>query len=88
MLRHDTHYADKARRISELTRDVSEAVAASDIAVLNKLQQPMKVAFHAPCSLQHGQKLAGVVEAQLTALGYELCAIMDAHLCCGAAGTD
>ena len=87
LLRHDNHYADKARRISNLTRDVSEAVVASDIAELNKLQQPIKVAFHAPCSLQHGQKLAGVVEAQLTALGYELCEIKDAYLCCGAAGT-
>ncbi|WP_455221619.1 glycolate oxidase subunit GlcF [Kaarinaea lacus] len=87
LLRLDNGYADKARRISELARDVSEVVASTDIAGLRKLDQSMKVAFHAPCSLQHGQKLAGVVEAQLTALGYELCAIKDAHLCCGAAGT-
>jgi len=87
LLRHDKHYAEKARRISELTRDVSEVVAAADVAGLKKLSQPIKVAFHAPCSLQHGQKLSGVVEAQLTALGYELCAVKDAHLCCGAAGT-
>lgn len=87
LLRRDNSYADKARRISELTRDVSEVVASTDIAELKKLEQPMKVAFHAPCSLQHGQKLAGVVEAQLSKLGYDLCAVKDAHLCCGAAGT-
>jgi glycolate oxidase iron-sulfur subunit len=87
LLRHDTHYAEKARCISDLTRDVSEVVAAADVAGLKKLNRPIKVAFHAPCSLQHGQKLAGVVEAQLTALGYELCTVKDAHLCCGAAGT-
>jgi len=87
LLRHDPHYAEKAQRISELTRDISEVVAEVGITGLRKANQSIKVAFHAPCSLQHGQKLTGVVEAQLTALGYELCAIKDAHLCCGAAGT-
>jgi glycolate oxidase iron-sulfur subunit len=87
LLRHDRLYAEKARRISQLAKDISEVVAAAGIKNLKKLEQPLKVAFHAPCSLQHGQKLPGIVESQLTALGYELTTIKDAHVCCGAAGT-
>ncbi len=87
LLRHDNGYAEKARRISELAKDASEAMAAAGVEKLHKLERPVKVAFHAPCSLQHGQKLPGIVESQLTALGYELTTIKDAHLCCGAAGT-
>jgi glycolate oxidase iron-sulfur subunit len=45
-----------------------------------------RVVFHPPCSLQHGQKIRGVVEALLTALGAELLPVNDAHLCCGSAG--
>ncbi|WP_455208223.1 glycolate oxidase subunit GlcF [Kaarinaea lacus] len=87
LLRHDSRYAEKAERISQLAKDISEVVVAANVAQLNQLEQPIKVAFHAPCSLQHGQKLAGVVEAQLSALGYQLTSVQDAHLCCGAAGT-
>jgi glycolate dehydrogenase iron-sulfur subunit len=46
-----------------------------------------RVAFHAPCTLQHGLKLGGRVEEILEALGLELTAVADAHLCCGSAGT-
>ncbi|WP_455220187.1 glycolate oxidase subunit GlcF, partial [Kaarinaea lacus] len=87
LLRHDNKYAAKAARISELARDVSEVLADTSLEKLKKLPQPINVAFHAPCSLQHGQKLMGVVELQLSALGYELKPVADAHLCCGAAGT-
>ena len=45
------------------------------------------MAFHAPCSLQHGLKIRGVVEQLLSAAGYELTLVADAHLCCGSAGT-
>jgi glycolate oxidase iron-sulfur subunit len=46
-----------------------------------------KIAFHSPCSLQHGQQIRGTVEALLEAAGYELTYVADAHLCCGSAGT-
>jgi glycolate oxidase iron-sulfur subunit len=46
-----------------------------------------RVAFHSPCTLQHAQKIRGVVEALLTAAGYQLSPVADPHLCCGSAGT-
>jgi glycolate oxidase iron-sulfur subunit len=45
------------------------------------------MAFHAPCSLQHGLKIRGVVEQLLSAAGFDLAPVADAHLCCGSAGT-
>ena len=47
----------------------------------------MRVAFHPPCTLQHGQAITGRVEALLRRFGAQLCAVPDAHLCCGSAGT-
>ena len=87
LLRHDKQYAEKAQKISQLAKDVSEVVAEANVENLKKLEQPVNIAFHAPCSLQHGQKLMGVVESQLSSLGYQLQPIADAHICCGAAGT-
>jgi glycolate oxidase iron-sulfur subunit len=49
--------------------------------------QAARIAFHAPCTLQHGQRLGGVVENILRQCGFELSAVQDAHLCCGSAGT-
>jgi len=46
-----------------------------------------RIAFHAPCTLQHGQKLSGSVESLLRGVGYELMPVADAHLCCGSSGT-
>jgi glycolate oxidase iron-sulfur subunit len=87
LMRHDKKYSEKAQKISQLAKDVSEVLAEANLETLKKLEQPVKVAFHAPCSLQHGQKLMGVVESQLSALGYQLQPVADAHICCGAAGT-
>ncbi len=87
-LKHDPHYGDKAARVSELTRDLSEIVASEPIS--DAIRRPpgnRRVAFHAPCTLQHGQKLGGVVEQILTQAGFELVPVADAHLCCGSAGT-
>ena len=92
MLAHDPAYAEKARRVSELVRDISEIIVG-DAEKLKALIPhpssliPKPVAFHAPCSLQHGLKLKGTVEALLTDLGYTLTPVADAHLCCGSAGT-
>ncbi|MDH5539390.1 MAG: heterodisulfide reductase-related iron-sulfur binding cluster, partial [Rhizobacter sp.] len=89
-LAHDPDYADKARRVSELTRDLSELL--TDLVPLLKPRlgplQNHRLAFHPPCSLQHGQQLRGGVESGMKALGFDVkLATNDAHLCCGSAGT-
>lgn len=86
LLADDPVYADKAARVSELTRDISEVIATEDLSVLN-FNTRIKVAFHSPCTLQHGQQLNGKVEAILSQLGFQLTEIPDSHLCCGSAGT-
>jgi glycolate oxidase iron-sulfur subunit len=90
LLRHDRDYAAKAARVSELAKDISEVVAAERAAIAAKLVPApggAKIAFHSPCSLQHGLKLNGVVEPVLRDAGYSLTMVPDAHLCCGSAGT-
>jgi glycolate oxidase iron-sulfur subunit len=88
LLRDDPVYAAKAKRVSELTKDLSEVLAKEDLSPLKTGIQPgMKVAFQSPCTLQHGQKLNGVVEQILTDLGFALTPVPDGHLCCGAAGS-
>ncbi|MGD8559295.1 MAG: glycolate oxidase subunit GlcF [Gammaproteobacteria bacterium] len=87
LLRHDSAYAKKAQRVSELAQDLSETITGLDTGALTPLEQAKKVAFHSPCTLQHGQKLVDVVEPLLQQLGYQLTPVSDAHLCCGAAGT-
>ena len=88
LLHADPAYADRARRVSALTRDLSEIVAKDDLARLRSDVPPgMKIAFQSPCTLQHGQKLNGVVEQLLRDLGFVLLPVAEAHLCCGSAGT-
>jgi len=72
-----------------MTRDLSEFLAASTSELSAKFSSATKprIAFHPPCTLQHTQKIRGVVESILTALGAELVAVPDSHLCCGSAGT-
>jgi len=86
LLRDDPAYADKAARVSALTRDLAEVLAGEDLSVL-KTGPGRRIAFHPPCSLQHGQKVRGVIEGMLTRLGHELLPVDEAHLCCGSAGT-
>jgi len=86
----DPDYADKARRISALTRDLSELLPDIVAALQTRLPQaPLpKLAFHPPCTLQHGQQLRGGVEGGLRALGFDISvAPNESHLCCGSAGT-
>jgi glycolate oxidase iron-sulfur subunit len=87
LLRDDAAYADKARRVSELAKDIGEVLAAEFPPAVAARGNPRKVAFHSPCTLQHGQQLQGVVEPLLQKAGYELTDVPDAHLCCGSAGT-
>ncbi len=131
-LGQDPTYAAKAKRISELTKDISEVIIAEKDRLKPLIPHPstaasdapshdsnssmsaalratggqipaeergpssaprrapiprQRVAFHSPCTLQHGLKLKGTVENLLGSLGYELTDVPDAHLCCGSAGT-
>jgi glycolate oxidase iron-sulfur subunit len=89
-LAHDAQYAAKAARVSALARDLSELLPDL-VAALKGSCQPNKAArvvFHAPCTLQHGQKLRGGVETHLRALGFDVMPpAEEAHFCCGSAGT-
>jgi len=92
LLQADPVYAEKAQRIGALARDIGEVVATEKEALQKLLENSAlagrhKLAFHAPCSLQHGQKIRGVVEDLLAAAGFDLTPVADAHLCCGSAGT-
>lgn len=94
LLQDDPDYAVKAARVVLATRDISEIVAAEADALTTLLQtchplpeRERPLAFHSPCSLQHGLKIRGTVELLLAAAGYTLTAVADSHLCCGSAGT-
>ena len=88
LLAADSAYADKARRVSELAKDISEIIAGEPLTGI--LKQPAgkpKIAFHSPCTLQHAQRINGTVEQLLDKAGYELTTVANGHLCCGSAGT-
>ncbi len=87
MLQHDSAYAEKAARISELAKDISEIITTENLPENKPDKINKTVSFHSPCTLQHGLQLNGVVEKILTRVGYQLTHINDAHLCCGSAGT-
>ena len=89
-LAHDAEYADKAARVSALARDLSELLPGMVPALAGRLRGPgaRRLAYHPPCTLQHGQRLGGQVEASLRALGFEVSlTAVESHLCCGSAGT-
>ncbi len=78
------------QRISSMTRDLSELLPDLVAPLKPKLHAPKarRLAFHPPCTLQHGQQLRGGVETHLNALGFEVSlAAGESHLCCGSAGT-
>ena len=88
-LKDDAAYAVKAARISELTRDLSELLPELAVQLRGKISaKTSQIAFHPPCTLQHGQQLRGGVEKYLGELGFHIrTAGNEAHLCCGSAGT-
>lgn len=87
LLKLDSEYAEKARWVSELARDFSEILRDEELPEIDKQKISKKVAFHSPCTLQHGQKLSGLVESILLNTGFTLTHVEDSHLCCGSAGT-
>ena len=87
LLKHDPQYADKAEKVSALAKDISEILRDEKLSALATNKTDIKIAFHSPCTLQHGQQLNGVVESILRNLGFTLTSVQDPHLCCGSAGT-
>ena len=93
ILANDPAYADKAKRISAMAKDVSEILPtfASEIETMARDKSagavPERVTYHPPCTLQHGQKIRGPVETLLGGLGVTVRLCQDSHLCCGSAGT-
>jgi glycolate oxidase iron-sulfur subunit len=85
MLRDDAAYAEKARRVSSLALDISEYLATLDLPAASA--PPLTVAYHAACSLQHGQKFVRQPKELLSQAGFVVTDIPEGHLCCGSAGT-
>jgi len=85
MLREDPAYADKAARVSALAKDITEFLAAIDRPPAST-PRGLRVAYHAACSLQHGQGVTDAPKRLLAEAGFEVCAPREAHLCCGSAG--
>ncbi|MGZ0019367.1 glycolate oxidase subunit GlcF [Nitrosomonas sp. wSCUT-2] len=92
LLSHDRDYAEKAARISAMTKDISEILYTEkdrlqELVESKKNGNQTKLAFHSPCTLQHGMKIRGVVEQILSSAGFDLTNVPNGHLCCGSAGT-
>ena len=90
LFEHDSEYAEKAKRISALTRDISQILEQEDLSKLQLDQDKLaatKTAVHCPCTLQHGMKLPTNVDTLLENLGIPLTKTKDRHMCCGSAGT-
>ncbi|MBL8383933.1 MAG: glycolate oxidase subunit GlcF [Burkholderiales bacterium] len=91
LLAADARYAEKAARVSAMTRDLSELVIAEPglpalLARARGAAAPRRIAYHPPCTLQHGQQVRGKAEQVLRDAGFELVPVAEAHLCCGSAG--
>ncbi len=89
LLANDPIYANKAARISQLCKDVSELLPNFKDALISRIGSHPKsgVVYHPPCTLQHGQQIRGKVEGLLESLGISVHLCADSHLCCGSAGT-
>jgi glycolate oxidase iron-sulfur subunit len=89
LLAHDSAYAEKAARISSMTRDLSEIMPEFEAELGARLKGKItkRVAWHPPCTLQHGQQIRGKVEGVLRAAGVDVALCAESHLCCGSAGT-
>jgi glycolate oxidase iron-sulfur subunit len=87
MLRNDADYAEKAARVSTLARDISEYLATLTLVAPVAGTPRLKVAYHAACSLQHGQKVDRAPKELLAKSGFSVADVPEGHLCCGSAGT-
>jgi glycolate oxidase iron-sulfur subunit len=87
VLRDEPVYAERAARISALAKDVSELVTLEDVRSRKASSPSVKIAYHAACSLQHGQKIVAAPKQLLEAAGFDVSVPVESHLCCGSAGT-
>jgi glycolate oxidase iron-sulfur subunit len=87
LLKADPVYAARAGKVVGLLKDISQVLAAEDLASL-AVSSTERISWHCPCTAQHGQKLDQPTRDVLGRLGFELPVIADAHLCCGSAGTN
>ena len=85
MLRNDPHYAKRAERVATLTKDISEYLTMLELRPVR--QTNLLVAYHAACSLQHGQQINREPKQLLAGAGFVVRDVPEAHLCCGSAGT-
>jgi glycolate oxidase iron-sulfur subunit len=87
-MQNEVAYAEKAKKIAALSKDISEVIANEWPLLKDKVKLSDKtIAYHPPCTLQHGMKLKGGVEQLLRDMGFTLAPVADSHLCCGSAGT-
>jgi glycolate oxidase iron-sulfur subunit len=87
MLRQDRDFAASAARVSALAKDITEYVSGLDLAPPAQRHDEIVVAYHAACSLQHGQKITQLPKELLSKNGFVVKDIAESHLCCGSAGT-
>jgi glycolate oxidase iron-sulfur subunit len=87
LLANDSQYAEKAKTISSITKDLSEVIAGEDLTRLPLKDIETRIAVHCPCTLQHGQQLPDLVYTILSGIGFKLVKTRDKHLCCGSAST-
>jgi len=87
MFRSDPAMAEKARRVSELTRDVAEFLHEIGLDAAAAAPEPLKVTYHSACSMQHGQRIRTQPKALLQAAGFTVADVPESHICCGSAGT-
>ncbi|MEJ8473586.1 glycolate oxidase subunit GlcF [Roseibium algae] len=86
MLREDPAYAEKAARVSELAKDITEFLTGIELGT-PVIEPDLRVAYHSACSMQHGQKITRQPKDLLKAAGFEVKDVPEGHLCCGSAGT-
>jgi glycolate oxidase iron-sulfur subunit len=86
MLQHTPKYAESAKAIAELARDVTEFLAGYDMGP-PKRWSSLRIAYHSACSMQHGQRIIDEPPALLRKAGFSVVEIPEGHICCGSAGT-
>ena len=87
LLRNDPHYATKAKRVVNATKDLFEVLATEPLDAISVTGPERSIAYHLPCTLQHGQSLEALSTDVLHRLGFETPPVHDSHLCCGSAGS-
>ena len=86
MLRNDPEYAEKAKKVSELAKDISEFLHAYQLGAPERWSS-LRVAYHSACSLQHGQRVQDEPKELLKQAGFAVVDVPEGHICCGSAGT-